>query len=592
MNARKLMSQAQYDRIGTTNVLCSGKARVRGIVAAWCAVVISIGFAGCDSSSAQHIAVAADVAAASGAYPATSYHEQKGGKSGGTLRVSVATDTGSLDFHAISDTNSQWLGRLIYDNLVYLDNNGRITPWLAKSWTISPDGKIYTFHLRDDVTFSDGTKFNAQAVLVNLEHMRDPATKSPLAAAYIAPYVSGRVINENTFEATLNEPYTPFLNVLAQSWLSMESPKAINDNPKRLAEAPVGSGPFIVESYTRQQGIRLVRRKDYHWAPDFLHHEGAAYLERINIDFVPEAMVRYTSLAADQYDLTIDAPAQDAAAIRANPDLVFEARIRQGNPFRALTFNTSRPPFDDVRVRKAVALGINRDGIARIIGFGEYAPKADFLSVNTRYYDPTWRNALNFDPASANRLLDEAGWTGRDAAGYRTRNGQRLSAEVLLYQSTSTSTAGPVAVQSDAKKIGVELKLVALPLAQLVQRRNANDYQAVSGGVWHTNTPDGLYILYDSHEITSSRRVGQNLSRLTDPTLDDALARARRSSDPAELQNLYSSAQQQLTELVPAVPLYDNYSLIAYRRDVKDVIFDTSHNTPFFTSVWLDKGAS
>lgn len=572
--------------------LCGRAVRSTRLGLAALAGVALVALAGCDSSASQRPPSAAAAPAASGSYPATSYYEQSPGKPGGTLRVSVAADTGSLDFHAISDTNSQWLGRLIYDNLVYLDDKGQVTPWLAKSWTVSPDGKTYTFHLRDDVTFSDGTKFDAEAVLVNLEHMRDPATKSPLAAAYIAPYVSGRVIDDTTFEATLSQPYTPFLNVLAQSWLSMESPRAIKDHPKQLGEAPVGSGPFVVESYTRQQGIRLVRRKDYHWAPDFLHHAGPAYLERIDIDFVPEAMVRYTSLAAGQYDLTIDAPAQDAAAIRSNPDLVFEARIRQGNPYRALTFNTSKPPFDDVRVRKAVADSIDRVGIARIVGFGEFAPKADYLAVNTRYYDPANRTTLKYDPVAANRLLDEAGWTARDAAGYRTRNGHRLSAEVLVYQSPSVSTAGVVAVQSDAKKIGVELKLVALPVAQLLQRRNANDYQAVAGGVWHTNTPDGLYILYDSHEIVSARRVGQNLSRLSDPTLDDTLERARHSADPVELQRLYSSAQQQLTALVPAVPLYDNYSLIAYRRGIKDVVFDTSHNTPFFTSVWLDKGAS
>lgn len=563
---------------------------VRPLLLVLCAAVVSA-LAGCDSSASPR-GPDSSTPAASGTYAASSYYEQKLGHSGGTLRVSVAADTGSLDIHAISDTNIEWLGPLIYDNLVYLDNQGQVTPWLARSWTISPDGKTYTFHLRDDVTFSDGTKFNAQAVLVNLEHMRAPATKSMLAAAYIAPYASGRVVDDYTFEATLSQPYTPFLNVLAQKWLAMESPRAIEENPKKIAEAPVGSGPFIVESYTRQQGIRLVRRKDYHWAPDFLRHTGPAYVDRIDIDFVPEAMVRYTSLVSGQYDLTIDAPAQDAAAIRANPDLVFEARIRQGNPYRGLTFNTSKPPFDDARVRKAVALGINRDGIAHIVGFGEYAPKADFLAVNTRYYDPTWRTTLHYDSDAANRLLDQAGWTGRDAAGYRTRQGQRLSAEVLIYQSPVVSTAGIVAIQADVKRIGVELKLVTLPVAQLLQRRNANDYQAVGGGYWHTNTPDALYIVYDSHEIISPRRVGQNLSRLADPKLDDTLERARRSTDPVELQRLYSSAQQQLTELVPAVPLYDNYSLIAYHRNVKGVVFDTSHNTPFFTSVWLDKGVS
>jgi peptide/nickel transport system substrate-binding protein len=103
-----------------------------------------------------------------------------------TLRISTAADTGTLDLHSISHANAQWLGRLIFDNLVYLDDQGRPTPWLAQSWTISPDGLTYVFHLRQGVTFSDDTPFDAQAVKANLEHMRDPATKSPLAAAYIA----------------------------------------------------------------------------------------------------------------------------------------------------------------------------------------------------------------------------------------------------------------------------------------------------------------------------------------------------------------------------------------------------------------------
>jgi peptide/nickel transport system substrate-binding protein len=299
-------------------------------------------------------------------------------------------------------------------------------------------------------------------------------------------------------------------------------------------------------------------------------------------------MVRYTSLVAGQYDLTIDAPPQDAAAIRADGNLVFDVRIRQGNPYRAITFNTTKPPFDDVRIRKAVAFAIDRSGITRIMGFGEFTPKADFLAANTRYYDPAYRSVLAYNPVESNRLLDEARWTGRDAAGYRMKNEQRLSAQLLIYQSPTLSGAGVVAIQSDLKKIGFDLQLVSLPAAQLSATRSSNNYQAVSGGVWHTNTPDALYIIYDSHEITSPRRIGQNLSRLSDPALDDLLERARRSTDPALLKTLYSQAQKRLTEVVPLVPLFDNYSLIAYRKNVRGVIFDTSHNTVFFTSVWLD----
>ncbi|HEX6566587.1 MAG TPA: ABC transporter substrate-binding protein [Chthoniobacterales bacterium] len=522
-------------------------------------------------------------------YPARDYSEQSGGTPGGTLKVSVASDTGNLDLHSISHTNAEWLGRILYDNLVYLDEQGEISPWLAKSWTVSPDGKTYTFHLLDDVTFSDGSKFNAKAVLVNLEHMRDPATKSPLAAAYIDPYVDGKVVDEYTVQLNLREAYTPFLNVLAQSWLAMESPKAIREKPKELGEAPVGSGPFVVESYTRQQGIKFVRRKDYNWSPAIIKHSGPAYLNRIEIQFVPEATVRYASLTSGQFDFTIDAPPQSIAAMRSDQTLVVDRRIRQGNPFRGIIFNTSKPPFDEVTVRRAVAAAIDREGIAQLAGFGELEPKADFLAANTRFYDPAFQNVLRYDVAEANRLLDQAGWTQKDGAGFRSKGGERLSAEMLVLQTVSTS-AVPAAIQSDLKKIGFELKLVQIPLAQYADRRAANNYQAIGGGVWHTNTPDGLYIVYDSNEITSNRRIGQNISRLQDSVLDDLLQRARQSNDPKDLADLYSKVQKRLTEVVPAVPLYDNYSIVGYKSYVKGIIFDTSHNTPIFTTAWLSQG--
>lgn len=522
-------------------------------------------------------------------YPATDYFEQTAGKPGGTLRVSAQSDTGVLDLHAISHTNAQWLGRLLYDNLVYLNDKGEITPWLAKSWTISPDGKTYTFKLRDDVTFSDGAKFNAEAVRVNLEHMRAPATKSPLAAAYIAPYLDGRVVDEYTFEARLREPYTPFLNVLAQSWLSMESPKAILERPDEIGQKPVGSGPFVVESYTRQQGIKLVRRPDYNWAPDFVRHKGPAYLDRVEIEFVPEAMTRYASLASGQYDLTIDAPHQNAATIRADNRLVLDNRVRTGVPTTGLTFNTEKAPFTDPRVRQALAHAVDREGLVRSIRFGEVRVKTDFLASNTRFYDPAFSGALTYDVARANALLDEAGWTGRDAEGFRTKDGKRLGAEVVM---TDAGFQGPtvVAVQSDLKRVGFDLKIVQLPQAQVTERRLANEYQALGLGVWHTNTPDALYILYDSNEIPSDRRIGQNSARLRDAKLDDVLGRARRTADPAELKSLYSQAQQRLTELAPSIPLYENHTIVAYSRDLKGLVFDTSHNTPVFTTAWLDRG--
>ncbi|MFC7289704.1 ABC transporter substrate-binding protein [Herminiimonas glaciei] len=525
-------------------------------------------------------------------YAPEDYYQKGEGKPGGTLRATVASDTATLDVHAISHGNVQWLGRILYDGLVYQDEQGNISPWLAKSWEISPDGKTYTFHLRDDVTFSDGVRFNAEAVQVNLEHMRAPATKSPLAAAYIRPYLRGRIVDEYTFEATLSEPYSPFLDVLAQSWLSMISPKQIRENPKSIAEHPIGSGPFVLESYVRAQGANFVKRADYNWAPPVVRHKGAAYLDRIELTFVPEAMIRYSSLQSGQSDFTLDAPAQNAQAIRADPALRFHSRVRKGNPFRSLTLNVEKAPFNDVQIRKALALAIDREGVAWITGFGEYEPKSDFLAANSRYYDPSFKNALTYNVAEANRLFDQAGWTTRDDKGYRTKDGKRLSATVLITENPAFPNSVAVAIQADARKVGFELNIELLPLAVITDRRYAGDYQALGGGYWHTNTPDGLYILYHSNSIASEKLIGQNSSRLRDPELDDVLERARKSNDPVELKALYSQAQRRLTELVPAIPSYESIHMIAYRSYVKGVVFDTSHNTPLFIGVWLDKGAS
>ncbi len=523
-------------------------------------------------------------------YPVADYQApaEPAARAGGTLRVSTAQDPATLDFQLITHTNAKWIARLIYDNLVYLDERGEHLPWLATSWTVSPDGLTYVFKLREGVTFSDGTPFDAEAVRANFARMRDPATRTGMTTAYLAPYHDGVVLDAHTFQANLSEPYTAFLDVLAQSWLGLVSPKALREDPKSLAERPVGTGPFLVESYKRQEHLRLVRRPDYAWAPDFVRYSGPARLDRIHIDFVAEPLVRYSALASGQHDLTIDLPPQNAAALRADPDFAVHSRVNLGNPFRSPIFNVTAAPFDDVRVRRAFALAIDREGVARVVGFGEYRLTTGFLSATTRYYDPAIQGALRNDAVEAARLFDEAGWTGRSSDGIRTHtaDGRRLAADILVAESLSPSAA-VVAIQSDLRAVGFDLRIVQLPQTQLTARRNSGDYQLIAGGIWHTNTPDGLYIAYHGRQLDAGF-TGQNYSRLRDPELDGLLSAARHATDLTTLPGLYSRAQHRLVELVPAVPLFENHTLLAHHRRVRCVFFDTSHNTPWFLAAWLD----
>lgn len=524
------------------------------------------------------------------AYPRSDYVETKPGRPGGTLKLIAARDNGTLDAQVLADTNTKWLGRLISDSLVYLDDKGRITPWLAKSWEVSPDGLTYVFHLRDGVSFSDGTPLDAEAVRVNLARIRDPRTHAAMTTAYIAPYIGGEARDRLTFVAHLSEPYAPFLNVLAQVWFGLVSPRQILQHPETIATAPIGSGPFVVTRYVRQQGLTLKRRADYAWSPDVTGHKGPAYLDAIDIRVIPEPLARYAALSSGEADFVADAPPQNAAAIRADPALVLRNRINLGNPVRAITFNVDQAPFDDVRVRRAFALSLDRAAITRLVGFGEFASTSSFLSASTPYRDPAATAGLATDIAESNRLLDAAGWRARDTDGTRLKNGKRLSAKVLATDVNGLS-ATIVAVQSDARRIGFDLGIEQVTPAVFSQRRRAGTYQATGTGYWHTNTPDGLFIVYHGSQVMGGPYTGQNVSRLRDPALDAILSQARRGGDPTTLADLYGRAQQRLAALVPAVPVFENHTLIAYRRAVQGVIFDTSHNTPRFETIWLDGDA-
>jgi peptide/nickel transport system substrate-binding protein len=483
---------------------------------------------------------------------------------GGTLNLSMSADPLCLDPHAISSDVEQIFGRILTDNLIYLDKDGNPAPWLAEKWEISPDQKTYTFHLRSGVTFSDGAIFDAQAVVTNFEHMLAPVT----------------------LEVHLKQPYSPFLDVLAQGWLGLLSPKAIKEStPAQLCEKPIGSGPFVLTGYTKTQGATFAKRAGYNWGPPLLGYSGEAHLDAINVSWVGQDAVRFNSLQSGQYQATGYVPAQNAAAVKGDPKLVYSNVNRIGLPY-TIEFNTSRAPFDDIAVRKAFVAAVNREAIVTTVGFGERQIATSFVDRVTKYYDPTVKLG-GFDIKRANELLDQAGWTTRDAEGYRTKDGKQLLVQWPVGQ---TATISPIydLIQAQVKAAGIKVNIDLIPSAQLTTRRYEGDYD-LSAGVWHTNTPDVLYIKYATFSIPNKVRLGQNTSHLSDPQLDGWLDQARQTTDKAALTDLYAKVQNRLAELTPGFPVYDNSVLWAFSSKLHNVVVDTSHGTPYFAYSWLEK---
>lgn len=511
--------------------------------------------------------------------------------SGGVLRVGENGDELTLlDPHQLSATNTTTLLRPIFDTLVWEEPDKSFSPGLAESWDISDDGLTYTFHLRQGVTFHDGSPWNAEGLKANFEHILDPATKSPLAASYIAPYESSTVIDEYTLAVKLTAPYSAFLNVLAQTYLSIVSPKQIAEAPETIATDPIGSGPFKFVKWTKGESIELERYDDYDWGPGEAKHTGPAYLDGIVFTFIAEDSVRYNALSAGDVDIIEWTPPQQVKQTEASDTLAFTSTDRPGHPY-TFWLNTSRAPFDDVLVRQALVAAIDRDKIVETTSFGQWQTADGYITPITPDYAKN-SAAITFDPKKANDLLDEAGWTETDADGYRTKNGERLSAIWPNAGTVAQTTQLGELIQAQAKDVGIDIEIQQISAQEQSDRSASGDYD-ISAGIWTTNTADVLWIQYSSKNITTPERRGQNAAHLRDDELDQILDQARETTDDAERATLYKSAQSRLVELAPAIPLYVRPDLVSYnKQNVQDVTFETAYGALWFYDTWLTNGAS
>jgi peptide/nickel transport system substrate-binding protein len=554
-----------------------------------CLLLVTTLLAACGGASTSNASSSSAVAlnAENTAAPGQELNVAGDPENGGTLHIAMSADPLCLDPHQISSDVEQLLGNIQFDNLTFLGKNGLPQPWLATSWKITNGGKTYTFQLKQGVTFSDGAPFNAAAVVANFEQMLNPATRSALAGPYIEPYKSSKILGTYTLQVNLSYAYSPFLYVLAQGWLGMESPKALAaDTPAQLCAHPVGSGPFVMTNYTKNVGVTYVRRADYNWGPPELGQSGAAHLAGIDLSWIGQDPVRYDGLVSGQYQLTQYVPAQDAAALKANKNFIYEDIDRTGWPF-TFDFNTSRGPLSNADVRKAIVEGVNVNAIVQTATFGQQAAATSYLDPVTKYYDAGAKLPGYNLPAAVN-LLDAAGWSKTDAAGYRENSsGKELD---LTLPVSNASTISPVydLLQAQLKaSLGINLILKVEPLAQYQTDRYDGNYDLLAG-VWHTNTPDVLYIKYDSSQIPGPTHLGQNLAHLDDPALDTILQQARQTTDQAQLTKLYAQAQTRLTTVdYPGLPVYQNSVLWAFNKQLQNVYVNTSHGTPFLTYAWL-----
>ncbi|MHA6667837.1 ABC transporter substrate-binding protein [Homoserinimonas sp. A447] len=509
---------------------------------------------------------------------------------GGTLVYATGdAEPTCLDPHVGGNYPQALVATQYLESLVSKNADGEIIPWLATEWTPAEDGLSWEFTLRDDVSFTDGTPLNAEAVRANVAHLLDPATASSTGYLALGKVASTEAVDEQTVRFNLSAPDSALLDSLSMPWLAIQSPAGMERGMEANCESPIGTGPFVVDGWAKQDSITMVRNEDYNSPPEDAAHDGVAWLDEIVWRFIPDSASRYSALQGGQVDVIDNAQPSNIAAAESIGTITELDAPRPGASNR-IELNSGKAPFDDVRVREAFirAADVN-DGIDSLF-FGTAGRSYSVLSsVEALGVSGEEHFSVNLDEANA--LLDEAGWTEKDSEGYRVKDGVRLSLDfpVSTNQSIPAEQSLFEQIQATVKAVGFEVNLKPLDLSSWYGALFVNEYNLVSAPYTKVG-PDVLRILFHSDSIVPAPSgYFANLSQLSDPEVDALLSKASQVSDPAERASLYEEVQQRILSGYYVLPLYDQQNHFLVGDAVNGLRAMPTVSTPTFYDVWLSR---
>jgi peptide/nickel transport system substrate-binding protein len=505
-------------------------------------------------------------------------------KRGGTLRVAYGNEILGLDFHTTPGYEMVWVATNVGCGLISITPDGRFIPDAAESWQISPDGLLYTFKLKKNVLFHDGTTVDAAAVKFTIERIMDPATRSSMRT-FLESVHSVEVIDPSTVQIRLKQPYAFMMHMLAayRMGLVLSSPTATQkytpeDRRAGKPEAVVGCGPFRLVEWVK--GAHLVMdRFDKYFEP------GLPYLDRVVIRTIKDPVTQQAAFKAGEIDFIADFSADHVDTLRAqNP----RAQIMTGKettpmvammkvtvPKDGKPMSKDRAPhaiFNDLRVRKAVGCyGIDRKEIVKIAYKGQATPWVGIIPPGT--LDTVDVNHLcPYDPTRAKALLAEVGYGPQ----------KPLTFELMTNTEKSVFNVIATVIKEQMVRIGVTANI------RLVDKVS-----------WmNTATQDGVFDMYvedlaslltvDQNSYLSAATAFWNSTRHIDPKVDEYYARYAREMDPAKRKAIARefqefSADKLYWNTVSGSPFYQ-----VAQPWMKDYVYQAEFKV-HYKKVWLDK---
>lgn len=451
----------------------------------------------------------------------------------------------------------------IYRNLVTFDRDLKIIPDLAETWEQAADGLTWTFHLRQGVTFHDGTPFNAQAVEAHIKRIQDPAVASPNANLWA--HITGiTVVDDNTLQLLTEQPFGPMLNYLAHGSGGIESPTAVHELGENYAQQPTGTGPYKLESFNPGTDLVLVRNDDFYGDPP--------KLDKITMRAVPEVGSRILSLDAGEAHLANDVPPEEADRL-ANGDTTQLLRQKGLRTFW-MEFNLNREIFKEVNVRQALNHAVNKQSIVDNL-FLTYGAVLDSPAAPTiQGYKAA--GSYDYDPEKAKLMLTEAGWTPGDD-GILQKDGVPMQFTINTANGEYPKDIQVVeAVQADLAAVGCAIEIwqveAAARWSYLRVPHAEAEYDMLIFGFNPSNGDLGYHLnsVFRTNSDTTKQPDVWNLMWYSNPQVNDLLNQADHTVDQTQRFDLLGQAQQLIWTDAPVIWLYVPDLLTGATKDVQD----------------------
>jgi peptide/nickel transport system substrate-binding protein len=460
-------------------------------------------------------------------------------KRGGKLVVGMSQDLPGLDPHPSTSTITYQVLSLVYQGLVDFDRSLAIRPVLAESWRVSPNGKEWTFVLRRGVKFHNGRALTAGDVKFTFERILDPKTAARGRGA-LGLIEKIQVVDAQTVRFHLSHPSGAFLSRIAGTYQAILPPEAVQAD----AFKPIGTGPFQLTEWKTNERVELKRFADY-WEP------GLPHLDEITLKPVPDSTVRLTALQTGDAGFVQAIPLERLAELQQAPSRDYVVRtVKGGGGYSAVMLNSKKPPFSDVRVRRAVALAVDKQEVTLGVwrGFGQ--PINQFMPPGSAWFFPVPDRKA--DVEQAKKLLAEAGLPRGTRVVHTVGQVLNLVPAAQVFQ-------------AQVSRIGLDMSLEVLDWPAYIKRQRASDFTSTNTGFFPKVDPDDAY-----YRVFHSKGGANELSGgFSNPAADRLLEEGEATVDEKKRAEAYRKFVEIVQDEVPVIITALGDAAVGWRAPVK-----------------------